>query len=85
MNIRMSIYLIHQYQILKIKGMCCINSIISISIRVNTLLQSRISISSIIRFSSDLRVHISIRISTIISINIGISTFLVLVVGWYSK
>ena len=78
MNIRITMYLIHQYQILKILIICCINSIISISIRVNTVLKSRISFN--------LRIHISIRISTIISIkNIGISTFLVLVVGSYSK
>ena len=77
MNIRISIYLIDQYQILKILIMCCINSIISISIRVNTVLESRISFN--------LRIHISSRISIIISINIGISTFLVLVVCSYSK
>ena len=38
MNICISIYLIHQYQILKIFIMCGINSIISIRIRINTVL-----------------------------------------------
>ena len=42
MNIRISIYLIHQSQILRVFIMCCTNNIISISIRVNTVLYGSI-------------------------------------------
>ena len=82
MKIRISIYLIHQYQILRILIMCC--TLLALVLGSIPFYKAGFQHQILFVLALILRIHISIRISTIISINIGISTFLVLVVGSYS-